>query len=104
MKKVIDGVRYDTGKAKEIARYDNGLCGTDFHHMEETLYKTPNGRWFLAGEGGALSKYSEPVGNNGRGGSSDIIPMSEEEAREWLEEHDEVGALEEHFAKDLANA
>ncbi len=97
MKKIIDGKRYNTETAEEIASYSNDLSTSDFNWYEETLYLTKNGNWFLAGEGGALSCYSVAVGNNGSGGGSDLRLITKDEAKEWLEQHDEVDALEEYF-------
>ena len=52
---------------------------------EETLYKKTKGEYFIYGSGGADSKYSIPCGNNGRSGSSDIIPLTKDEAKIWME-------------------
>lgn len=104
MKKIIDGKRYDTEKATLVAEWDNGLGYSDFGWCETSLYCTQNGSWFLAGEGGALSEWSEPCGNNGRGGGSGIKPLSELEAREWLEWHEFTDELEEYFKDALVDA
>lgn len=97
MKKIVDGKRYDTETAEEIAYYSNDLYTTDFGWYEETLYRTKNGNWFIAGEGGAMTGYSRPCGNNGSCGGSDIRPLTNNEAKEWLEGNDEIEALETHF-------
>ncbi len=103
MKKVIDGLRYNTETAEEIHRWDNGLDTGDFKSCEETLYLTAKGRYFLHGQGGAMSKYSVPV-SGGRGGGEEIVPMSADEVREWLEEHDGIDALEKYFSDDIEEA
>ncbi|RQD73490.1 MAG: hypothetical protein D5R97_09295 [Candidatus Syntrophonatronum acetioxidans] len=85
MKKVINGKLYDTEKAVFIAsyRYSNP---SDFKHIEEDLYKTKKGNYFLAGGGGPMSKYAVSLGDNQTGGSSDVItPLTAQEAREWCE-------------------
>ncbi len=87
MKKVIQGLIYDTDKAEEIASYRK-YSPTDFNHVEESLYKTKNGRYFLAGEGGARSKYAEQVDQNTWGGGWGIIPVTAGEALAWCENHD----------------
>ncbi len=97
MKKIIDGKRYNTETAEEIAYYSNDLPTNDFNWYEERLYLTKNGNWFVAGEGGALSGYSVSVGNNGSGGGSHLRLITKDEAKEWLEQHDEVDAVEEYF-------
>ena len=97
MKRIIDGKRYDTETATEVASFESHHYQNDFHHYEECLYMTKNERYFLHGSGGALSKYAISVGNNATGGSERIEVMSNEEAREWLVETENTEALEEHF-------
>jgi hypothetical protein len=101
MKKIVNRKCYDTEKAEEIASYGNNFGGGDFRDMDEALYRTKKGSWFLAGEGGPMTKYSKPCGNMTQGGK-DIFVLTNEEAREWLEEHGETEALEEHFAIEEA--
>ena len=67
MRRIIDGRMYNTETAVEICGISHSHY-TDFHHYEETLYKTPKGAFFLVGEGGPLSKYARSLGNNSRGG------------------------------------
>ena len=87
MKKVINGKLYNTETAKKIGEWDNGIYGNDFSRCEETLYLTKSGAYFLHGDGGPMSKYSESHGNNSWGGGSLIQPMSPQAAREWAEEN-----------------
>jgi hypothetical protein len=61
MKSIIDRKRYDTTTAEEIADWWNGCSNSDFHHCNETLYRTKNGAWFLHGIGGPLSPYAESL-------------------------------------------
>ena len=84
MKKVISGRLYNTATATLIADFSYSNS-SDFNHVEEGLYKTKKGSYFLAGSGGPMSKYAVSLGNNATGGSSDIIPLSDDEAREWCE-------------------
>lgn len=103
MKKIINGKRYDTETAIEVANHFNGLGQGDFSRVDESLYKTKSGSFFLAGEGGPLSKYSMSSGDMTRGGK-DIIPLSATEAQEWLEEHNFIDELEEHFFAAIQDA
>jgi len=103
VKKIINGKRYDTETAKEVAGYRNGLGGNDFRNISENLYKTKKGSWFLAGEGGPMTKYSRPCGNMTAGGS-DIIPLSDEEALNWLDLYDKVEAIEKYFKDSIEDA
>jgi len=103
MKKIIEGKRYDTETATQVAEYGNGLGEGDFSNYDETLYRTPRGNWFLSGEGGPMTKYSRPCGDMTSGGDG-IIPLSSNEARQWLESHDENDALEKYFSDALEDA
>ena len=104
MKKIINSKKYDTQTADVIHEWDNGIYGNDFRSCEETLYKTKNGAYFLHGQGGAMSKYAEPCGNNSVGGGSDIIPMEKEEAFQWLCEHDGEDPAEVEFPDMIQEA
>ncbi len=69
MKQVIDGKTYNTETATKVGRYWNGLCPGDFRAMDESLYQTKKGAWFLAGKGGPMTKYSVSYGDATGGGS-----------------------------------
>jgi hypothetical protein len=84
-RKVIEGKAYDTETATFLAEASGGGYSNDFSHWEELLYRTPRGRLFVAGNGGALSRWSEAVGQNSWTGGSGIRPLSEGEARQWVE-------------------
>lgn len=86
MKKVINGKVYNTETAIELASYWNGLSYSDFGCMTEGLYKTKKGRFFLHGKGGPMSKYAEHHGNCCTEGE-DIIPLTLEEAKAWVEKN-----------------
>lgn len=86
MIKIINGKKYDTETAKMVGSWDNGYPTNDFHYCSETLYLKKTGEFFLFGDGGAMSKYSESCGTNNRCGSCEIIPFTEDEAKEWAEE------------------
>ena len=108
MKKIIDGKLYNTATAKQIASACSDLPQSDFGWWSEELYLTKNGAWFIAGQGGALSQWSQPYGSNGSCGSCGIKPLTESEAQQWLENSeldsgfDEVAILESHFKIESA--
>lgn len=105
MYKIINGKRYNTETATEIAHAGNNLGYSDFSHYEETLYRTSKGNWFLVGEGGALSKYAKPIAGGGWRGDSDAFRvLSETEAYDWLEKHEETEAIEKYFADSVEDA
>ena len=88
MKQVVNGKRYDTETAVQLESWDNGAYGGDFNRCEEALYRTKNGAYFVHGEGGAMSRWSQSYeGGRSRGGGDGIEPVTPAEALEWLESH-----------------
>jgi len=73
MKKIICKVEYDTEISEIVEKRTFGELG-DPKGYEETLYKTPNGKFFLYVNGGAESPYTE----------ENITRMSAAKADEWL--------------------
>lgn len=96
MKKVIGNKIYDTEKSKLIAKYSNGLHVGDFKHLNEDLYLSPNGQFFLHARGGPMTIYSEKIGNYVHGVET-LILFTDEEAFNWLRKYDEVDKIEELF-------
>lgn len=96
MKKIIDGVLYNTETAQNLAEYWNGCTHSDFNYMAETIYRTKKGNFFLHGEGGAASKYAKAAGRGSNPGK-EIIALSEDEVFEILQEWNEVELIEEMF-------
>ncbi len=86
MKRIIEGKLYDTKEATAIWESSYSHPG-DFDYVSETLYKTANGAYFIAGEGGARSRYSRQVEQNTWSGGSDIRALTREEAFEWADQH-----------------
>lgn len=102
--RIIDGRRYNTETATRVAKFNNGLGQSDFHYVWEDLFLSPGGRWFLVGEGGALSVYAENCGNNSTCGGEQWRVLTPDEAFEWLQAHNETRALEIHFADRIQDA
>ena len=97
MRKIINGKVYNTDTAIKISSYWNGLGNGDFNNLAEALYKSPKGTYFLAGSGGAKSKYSQSAGQNTWREGSGIYILDEIEAREWLERHGSSEEYEKEF-------
>ena len=76
MRKVIDGVTYDTQSATIDKKFTYGAPG-DATGYEETLYITFDGKYFIYTFGGAQSKYP----------SEDITPIAREQVRDWVMSH-----------------
>jgi len=75
MKRVIDGFRYDTEKAQEMLRVSEGNAG-DFSACEYGIFRTPRGHWFIAGSGGPMTRFAQPVSGNSWQGGEKIIPLA----------------------------
>lgn len=89
MKKIIEGLTYNTETATELGRYSR-RARWDSNYINEGLFRTKKGRYFLAGEGGAMTHYCRRDGDNAWCEGEKIIPITEDEAREWMEEHCEI--------------
>lgn len=99
MKKIIDGLLFDTETAELITEWENHYHYGDSSWCQEKLFKTKKGRYFLYGKGGPLSIYSVPVGNNASGGGEDIRLLSKEEALAWCGEKGIVEEVLGEFAE-----
>lgn len=97
MKKIIDGKKYDTDTAQQIAEYSNMTDVRDFHYTCETLYRKRTGEYFIYGEGGPMTQYAESRGQNLWSGGQSISPVDYDTAREWMEGHASVDAYEKEF-------
>lgn len=98
MKKIINNKVYDTSTAREIGcnSYSNPR---DFHYWCETLYCKRTGEYFLHGEGGPRSRYSEQIEQNSWSSGEKIIPLSYENARKWAEENLAADEYEREFGE-----
>ena len=74
MKKIICKVEYDTELATGVEKRVSGAFG-DPTGYEETLYVTPDGKYFLYVNGGEESIHAK----------EDIKRMSAAKAKEWQE-------------------
>ena len=97
MKRIIDGKRYDTSTAEEVATATHGYR-REFSYYEETLYCKRTGEYFLYGYGHGESKYAKQV-LGAWGPGEDIIPMTYEQAREWAERNLDAEEYEREFGE-----
>ena len=98
MRAIINRRRYDTSTAVEIVSYYNGLGDSDFRHEQSKLYKTKNGGYFLAGQGGPMSRWSAACGGNCTRGGEGIVEFSRDEAYEWCERLEFFKTIENEFS------
>jgi hypothetical protein len=105
MKAIINGLRYDTDKAELIGEAGNYVGKGDFTYWSAELYRTPRSkRFFLAGEGGPMTRWVRPGNGNMRTGGQGIIPLDDEEALEWAERYLTHDEIEKAFAEKLEDA
>ncbi len=104
MRKIINGRRYDTDKCELIGEYSYSNPG-DFNYMAEGLYVTPkSGQYFIAGEGGANTKFSQTVSQNTWSGGELIQPLSKDDAFAWAQRHLQPDEVEKHFSDIIEDA
>ncbi len=95
MKKVVNGIMYNTATATRIAGWESGNM-SDFAYCCECLYQKKNGEFFIHGEGGPLTVYAKHYdGCSGYG--ERIEPITEDDARIWCERHLDGDAFEKIF-------
>lgn len=103
MRAVIEGKRYDTDKATEVASIENGYNLSDFDYFTEGLYRTTKGNWFLAGWGNARSPYGTTIGNT-RGSGERVTVLTPADVQQWLEDNGKVDALDAYFSEFIEDA
>ncbi len=98
MKKIINGKRYDTKTARLVGLTTYGIPG-DLYYWCEDLYLKKTGEFFIHGQGGPMSKYSERSGENTWSYGHEIRPLSLKEAKKWAEKYLDADAYEKIFGK-----
>lgn len=87
MKKIINGKRYDTDTAEFIGKWENLDNSADLQYECEEIYRKKTGEFFMYGEGGPASSYAIQTGTTSWSGSCKITPITEDEAKKWIEEN-----------------
>lgn len=90
MKKVIKGKTYNTETAKTVAAFENLDIVGDLAYIDEVLYQKKNGEFFLVGEGGPKTIYAEKTSSNSFKWGRKMVPMTSEEADQWIERRSEA--------------
>ena len=105
MKKIINGIQYDTDKANLIGEVESRKGKSDIRYWYESLYKTPRrGRYFIVGKGGPMTKWARHLGTQTYGYGESIVPLSDRSAFEWAEENLDVGEVEIYFGNLMQDA
>ncbi len=105
MIQIINGLRYDTDKAKKLgdATTTNSSQG-DTTYWSASLYQTASGRFFLAGSGGAATCWGRVTERGGRLAGEGILPLTPEEATSWAENHLSLNETEAAFGDEIKDA
>ena len=102
MKRIIDGKTYNTETATTVCDTGNDLGVTDFGHEDSALYITKKGAFFIAGNGGPMSRFARAESQNSWSGGSGVIPLDRDEAMRcavnWPEQ------IEEYFSDMIEDA
>ena len=103
MKQIIDGKKYNTDTATRICDTSNDCSRSDFNFENSDLFVTPRGSYFIAGSGGARSRFSQRV-SDGYCGGDGIIPISREDALAECERHGSTDDIEKFFGDMVEDA
>ena len=98
MKRIVGGKKYDTDTAKYVGSDAYSTPG-DFNWWEEALYRKKTGEFFLCAAGGPATCYARRSGQNEWSSGEEIIPFTNEEAKEWVEKHLSGDKYEEIFGE-----
>jgi hypothetical protein len=98
MIRIIEGKRYNTDTATCVCNLSDGkgYSRSNFRFEDTDLYVTPKGTFFLAGEGGPMTRWSRTVGNMSTGGSG-IRVIDRAEALAILERENATAEIEKYF-------
>lgn len=99
MKKIIKNKLYNTDSAKYVADYQNIPYFGNYQYYKEALYRKKTGEFFLYGYGNAASKYAAVRGDRMRCPGEKILPLTEADAMECVEEHSDADTYIELFGE-----
>lgn len=86
MKYLINGKTYNTDTSTVIGIDDTYFNRGDFRFECTHLYQTKKGAFFIAGEGGPLSRWGQACGN-GMSGGSGAEALTRPEALDWCQQN-----------------
>ena len=103
LKKIQDGLIYNTGTATFVAVVSNGYDEGNFNYWVEKLYRTDNGRWFVHKAGGGNTPYATKHWDGMSFGEL-IEVLDEAGVKSWLERNNLVKAYEKYFGNEIKDA
>ena len=88
MRRIIEGKAYDTETATMICDLSpTGYSRSDFKWEDTSLYRSPKGQFFIAGQGNASSRWAERIGENAMGGGEGMLLIDTDDAKRLVERH-----------------
>ena len=99
MRKIINKKMYDTDTADFVEEFENTPYKNNYQYYIKTLYRKKTGEFFLHGYGNAASKYAEVRADRMRSPGEIIIPLTEDEAKNWVEQYSDVDTYIELFGE-----
>lgn len=79
--------RYNLETALFIGEYSPDSPKNDYHYFEESLYWQNTGEFFLAGKGGAMTRYNAILEDGSMCSGARSIPLTKRQAQNWVAEH-----------------
>ena len=104
MRQIINKKIYDTTTAEHIHDTSNTSSFRDFKYERSALYRTPHGAWFVAGYGGASSRFARTLSDGCRTEGEGIIVLTPEGALEELERDNATEEIERHLSALVTEA
>lgn len=101
MRKQIDGKKFDTELSKKVGEAEANCSKLDHKYWKEELYRRKPGDYFLYGCGGPKTKYGRLTVGGYQSGEV-IIPITDEEAKAWANEHLTTEQVKEIFEPKVA--
>jgi hypothetical protein len=98
MRNIINRKIYDTETAELIFDTSNRNGVSDFGFERSGLYRTTRGAWFLAGNGGPMSRFSRTLSDRSRTEGSGCIPLTPADALSELERHNAAEEIDCHLS------
>tara|TARA_B100001250_G_scaffold34353_2_gene27807 strand:- start:7931 stop:8236 length:306 start_codon:yes stop_codon:yes gene_type:complete len=98
---IIEGKKYNTETAEELASWHNRKIKC--FKCDEKIYRTTKGAYFIWGEGGSATPWSKKIGSDSVAGSK-IIVLTEAEVLDRLEKWQDINAIDTHFSHMIEEA
>ncbi len=96
MKKIVNGLSYDTTTAKNLCGVEVGQGRNGY---AEILYRTPTGTWFVHIMAGKNTSYAKQRANKPGSSFERIRPLTTDQAHRWFKKNNPIEDPEKYFCK-----